>query len=484
FVVTVEDNAGGQASTTVTVVVEAVNDAPAISGTPAATAIEGVAYSFAPVVTDPEGDAISYSIDALPSWASFDGGTGAFDGTPATADVGLYEDISITVSDGVAERTLTFDIEVLADLDGDAIADINDDDVDGDGISNDYETAAGLDPRDDGDALSDLDGDGVSNLDEFLAGSDASEDDYPPVATTPGVVSVDASGLYTRVDLGEAFAVDVLDGNRVLLPRYVYLVPGAHAVERVATDRAGGAVTVAQEVKGRPQVSFGPDQVSAEGATVTVTVYLNGPAAEYPVTVPFSVAGTAQVDGSDHDLVDDTLVINSGTEAQFSFDLVDDGANEATETVEITMGTIANAIPGLRTTHRVAVREDNVGPRVRLQASQGGQLVRSVVASGGVVEVSTIASDVKGDGVTFDWSGTDAELVDADGQPDTFTFDPAELAAGVYQVSVRADDGVEQGASSLLLKVVSSAPVLGVDDSDGDGVLDLIEGAGDSDNDG
>src|SRR5690606_35279661 len=148
------------------------------------------------------------------------------------------------------------------------------------------------------------------------------------------------------------------------------------------------------------------------------------------------------------------------------------------------MGTIANAIPGLRTTQRVAVREDNVGPRGRLQASQGGQLVRSGVASGGAGEVPTLAGDVTGDGLTFDWSGPDAELREAHGQPDTFTFDPAELAAGVYQVSVRADDGVEQGASSLLLKVVSSAPVLGVDDSDGDGVLDFIEGAGDSDNDG
>ena len=484
FVVTVEDNGGGEANITVDVAVEAANDAPAISGAPATMAIEGVAYSFAPVVTDPEGDVITCSIVALPSWASFDADTGALTGTPAAADIGLYEDISITVSDGVATRTLTFDIEVLADLDGDAIADINDDDVDGDGIPNDYETDAGLDPRDDGDALSDLDGDGVSNIDEFLAGSDASEDDYPPVAITPGSVSADADGLYTRVDLGEAFAVDALDGSRTLLPRYVYLMPGAHVVERVATDRAGNEVTVAQQVKVHPQISFGPDQVSAEGATVTVTVYLNGPAAEYPVTVPFFVAGSAQVDGTDHDLVDDTLVINSGTEAQFGFNLVADGANEGTETVEIVMGTIANAVPGLRTTHRVAVREDNVAPRVRLQATQGGQQVRTVVATGGIVEVSTIAGDANGDGLTFDWSGTDAALVDTDPVPGTFSFDPAALAAGVYRVSVRANDGVEQGTSSLLLKVVSSAPMLGLDDSDGDGVADLIEGTRDSDNDG
>ena len=46
------------------------------------------------------------------------------------------------------------------------------DDRDGDGLSNDYETANGLNPDDPTDANADPDGDGLTNLQEFFLGSD------------------------------------------------------------------------------------------------------------------------------------------------------------------------------------------------------------------------------------------------------------------------------------------------------------------------
>mgnify|MGYP005837384671 CR=1 FL=1 len=51
-------------------------------------------------------------------------------------------------------------------------------DSDGDGISDDWETAHGLDPHDSADAAADWDGDGVTNLEHYLAGSDPGPASY------------------------------------------------------------------------------------------------------------------------------------------------------------------------------------------------------------------------------------------------------------------------------------------------------------------
>ena len=49
----------------------------------------------------------------------------------------------------------------------------------------------------------------------------------------------------------------------------------------------------------------------------------------YPVIVPYSVSGTAATDGSDHDLVDGIITIESpALEKTVSINLVDDGAGE------------------------------------------------------------------------------------------------------------------------------------------------------------
>jgi hypothetical protein len=64
-----------------------------------ATAEAGTAYSFQPSASDADGDALTFTAENLPPWASIDAKTGRITGTPAAADVGEYESISITVAD-------------------------------------------------------------------------------------------------------------------------------------------------------------------------------------------------------------------------------------------------------------------------------------------------------------------------------------------------------------------------------------------------
>jgi hypothetical protein len=101
-------------------VTAASNAAPTISGTPGTSVATGAAYTFRPSASDSNGDALSYSIQNRPSWATFSISTGELSGTaPATG--GAYSGIVISVSDGHVSAALpAFTINVQAAVSGTA----------------------------------------------------------------------------------------------------------------------------------------------------------------------------------------------------------------------------------------------------------------------------------------------------------------------------------------------------------------------------
>lgn len=100
---------GGEDNSTVV----AANKAPVISGTPS-TAIATQAFQFIPVASDPEGDALKFSITNKPTWLSFKETTGELTGTPSASDIGSVNNIVLTVSDGKLTASITFTINVQA----------------------------------------------------------------------------------------------------------------------------------------------------------------------------------------------------------------------------------------------------------------------------------------------------------------------------------------------------------------------------------
>ncbi|ERT07040.1 hemolysin-type calcium-binding repeat family protein [Lyngbya aestuarii BL J] len=102
----VTDGAGATDTQTFDVTVANTNDAPTISGTPATSVAEDSSYSFTPTVDDVDGNLLSFSITNKPSWATFDSTTGQLSGTPTNDDVGITEDIVISVSDGTVVTPL------------------------------------------------------------------------------------------------------------------------------------------------------------------------------------------------------------------------------------------------------------------------------------------------------------------------------------------------------------------------------------------
>ena len=83
--------------------------------------LAGQTYSFKPVANDPDGDKLTFAAQNLPTWASFDPGTGRLSGKPGMADIGSYTGITITASDGSQSASIgPFSIDVSATGSGSA----------------------------------------------------------------------------------------------------------------------------------------------------------------------------------------------------------------------------------------------------------------------------------------------------------------------------------------------------------------------------
>jgi hypothetical protein len=92
-----------------------VNKAPVISGTPPTAVQVQVAYSFTPTASDPDGDALTFTIANKPAWATFNTQTGALTGTPTAAQAGSFLNVTIGVTDGKASVNLpSFSLAVTA----------------------------------------------------------------------------------------------------------------------------------------------------------------------------------------------------------------------------------------------------------------------------------------------------------------------------------------------------------------------------------
>lgn len=104
-----------QASAQVVGTTTVQNHAPVISGTPASAVMAGQTYSFQPTAYDADGNTLVFSVTSKPTWARLDKATGRFYGTPTSSDIGVYEDIEISVYDGqVRTRLPKFSITVNA----------------------------------------------------------------------------------------------------------------------------------------------------------------------------------------------------------------------------------------------------------------------------------------------------------------------------------------------------------------------------------
>jgi len=183
-------------------------------------------------------------------------------------------------------------------------------DTDGDGINDAWETSHGLNPFDPADADGDMDGDGITNLDEFHAGTDPEEEDTDgdgsPDGEDPYPLDPLNGGSRPVADAGEDQELDptvvTLDGS------------GSHDADGdllsyTWTQRAGPDVTLSDEHTVSPAflatksgsylfrlVVHDGSQASLP-AEVTVIIRNVPPAADAGEDFEMIVGGTAVLDG-------------------------------------------------------------------------------------------------------------------------------------------------------------------------------------------
>ncbi|WMN90024.1 Ig-like domain-containing protein [Vibrio parahaemolyticus] len=305
-----------------------------------------------------------------------------------------------------------------------------------------------------------------------------------PKITAPDGIEVDATGLFTKVNLGVATAVDS-SGNALpvsLVDQQTFFRPGKHTVYWSTEDDNGNKTTVSQQVVVHPLVSISKDAIITEGSDYSVRVFLNGEAPEYPLTVPYTVSGTSG--SSDHDLADGYVTISSGTEGTIEFSVVEDSETEGDETLVIALSESLNL--GSKSSFTLTISEENVAPKVSIVISQSGESRSVVENSDETVTVTASVTDANEDGAhTYQWINDNSALANISSNYNEFKFDPSALQSAVYQLQlVVTGSGSASVTSNIYIEVVDQFATLGSTDSDGDLIPDDQEDFGDSDNDG
>lgn len=479
FVVEVDDGTGNTDSITVTVTINNQNDAPVISeGEQINNTINTTVDSFLSIplnASDLDGDTLNWSVSTPANGtASPSSPSGNSISITYTPDIGYNgpETYTVTVTDGNESDQITINTLVSnGDFDNDTVADNIDNCP---GIANTGQEDA------DGDSTGDVcddddDNDGINDQDELNNGLN------PLVASTiiiPADVTANASGFYTEVDEGNA---TIIQGDiSVTLAHsgnHTYR-PGVNIISWLL----GSAVLGTQNINIIPLINFYPDQLTVEGTSAEIKLSISGNAITYPVTVNYSVAGTA--DNTDHDLVNGSVIFNAlEITKTINVNINSDALSEGTETIVVSLDTISNAIAGANAQHTLHIVETNITPTVNIITEQNGLPVTTLYKDQGSATITAIVTD-PGDTHSYSWINTGNSLLPPTQNVDSFIIDMSTTSAGLHKLSVDVSDGEISVTKNRFILIEETAPILSnADDTDNDTLDDAGEGLQDSDGD-
>ena len=205
--------------------------------------------------------------------------------------------------------------------------------------------------------------------------------------------------------------------------------------------------------------SNGAESVSSKAITVDLSAV-----SAQAVTVDYAVTGTATGSGTDYTLANGTLTINAGTTSGTITiaSIIDDAADEANETVILTLSNPNNATLGGDSVHTYTITDNDNAPVVDFNVTSSSG-VESVSSAGLTVDLSAASNQ----NVTVDYavtgtatgSGTDYTLANG-----TLTIS-AGATSGTITIAGIIDDSLDEANETVTITLSNpSNATLGSDD--------------------
>jgi VCBS repeat-containing protein len=487
FIVTLTDGNGFSIDKTVSISVNSINDLPTVSKPIDSFTITSKGdWSFSiqnDVFKDVEDDSFTHTLATPIKGISIVGSSVNF--SEMSHLIGNSQVTVIATDSDSGQAQAAFTLVVQLDTDGDKIADIVDEDDDNDGIPDTWEVANNFDPLDGLDAAKDTDNDGRSNYDEYVGNHNPRSDDVPPSLTIPADIDLYAQSLFTY--LGRDFLAgnvlassDVGDNNccNVSIENLTdgYYRSGEFKLVWLAKDKQGNETRRTQTVRIHPMISLNKDRDVFEGEKSSISVNLNGPSPVYPVTVKLTV----EEDASDHNLVSQEVVLEQGeVSKKITFDILADQDVEGVEVYSVTLEKgLYNSMNAATNTR---IYEEGFLPKVTLVTSQDSKSVSRI--SRIFDKVSFSFPTLSKQHFTIEWQVGSTVY-----QGPLFELSTLELNGRLVDVIARissvdspnlqVDKSFSIGISDQLADLSSTQ------DTDQDGISDLVEGYSDDDGDG
>ena len=302
-----------------------------------------------------------------------------------------------------------------------------------------------------------------------------------PVFNDDLSVEIASRGLLTDVSQNlNIIANDLVNGDiNAEIITATLLAPGTHTLTLTAEDSSGNTTNAQLSLEIMPQVQLPTSAIALPNSTLSLPIQLNGKASK-AVAVAYQITGIGAENGTFYTLV------NSNNNPQVYVDVV--SSAQVGDQFQVLLVDAENAVINEQTNRTIVdIINENIAPKVSFNIQQNDMTTTTISKQNGIVTIALDIVDLNYDSVNISWQ-VDSALINTAEANTAFSFDPITIAAGIYPINVVITENSTYEKHSilvpLLLNIQDNAPILGLNDSDNDGISDLDEGFTDSDNDG